>query len=262
MKKRFSRDLEAIVQLRKEIVAELEVLETCDDEILEIEHEIRKQTQAVAERCQQLSAKREAAVSSLERLIPDILESMGMNGSRFKVNLEYQDDPDGIAFGEHVYRVTPDGMDIATFLLSTNAGEALRPLARVASGGEISRIMLALKSAIAREGQIPTLLFDEIDNGVSGRIGGAVGKRLRDLGRYHQVLCITHLPQIASMGEHHWFVEKAAQGGRTITRFRKLTAEERPREIAKLMAGETLTDANLNSARELLHEAAQKKDPR
>jgi DNA repair protein RecN (Recombination protein N) len=146
-------------------------------------------------------------------------------------------------------------MDVAQFFISTNEGEDLRPLIKVASGGEISRIMLALKSVIARKGHVPTLVFDEIDNGVSGRIARAVGNRLKELSACHQVLCITHLPQIASLGEHHWFVEKQTRDGRTVTRFRKLAGEERATEIAKLLAGEKITEIHIDNARQLLQEA-------
>ncbi|MFQ5751333.1 MAG: DNA repair protein RecN, partial [bacterium] len=170
--------------------------------------------------------------------------------------LKYQNDPLGLVSSQgNSYLATATGMDFAEFFVSLNTGEALRPLAKVASGGEISRIMLTLKSIVAKEGQIPVLVFDEIDIGVSGRIAQAVGRKLKELSDIHQVICITHLPQIASMGEHHFSVEKIEKSGRTETLIRKLSPAERTEAIAKLLAGENISETHLNSARELLQDA-------
>ena len=131
----------------------------------------------------------------------------------------------------------------------------MRPLSKVASGGEISRIMLALKSILAQKGQIPVLVFDEIDNGVSGRIARAVGNKLNELSTYHQVICITHLPQIASLGRNHYLVEKLEEQGKTATTIRKLSQEERTLAVAQLLAGENISEAHLKSAKELIDES-------
>jgi DNA repair protein RecN (Recombination protein N) len=189
-------------------------------------------------------------------VIPQILDYLGMSGSRFKVALQYQNDPTGLVeLQGQTYKASAIGMDVACFSISTNSGEEIRPLVKVASGGEISRIMLALKSVLAREGQIPVLIFDEIDGGISGRIAQAVGRKLKELAEHHQVICITHLPQIASMGDNHWYVEKAQGAGRTYTSIRKLTAEQRTEEIAKLLAGEKVSQSHLEGARQLIKEA-------
>jgi DNA repair protein RecN (Recombination protein N) len=256
LKKRFGCDLRTVVERRQELQAQLAALDNFDLEIDKLDQEIVSATEIFASLCLGLSKGRKRAAAELESHIPAVLSHLGMPASRFNVVLQYQHDPNGTAIDGRTYQTTANGMDIAEFVISTNAGEQMKPLAKVASGGEISRIMLALKSTIAREGQMPTLLFDEIDSGISGRIASTVGKQLKALSRFHQVLCITHLPQIASMGRHHWFVEKQTLDGRTVTRFRKLNAEERTQEIAKLLAGEKLSDAHLNSARELLQEAA------
>ena len=152
----------------------------------------------------------------------------------------------------HVY--SSNGMDFVELYISTNAGQDVRPLAKVASGGEISRIMLALKSVMATEGNIPVLIFDEIDLGVSGRIARAVGHKLKELANYHQVICITHLPQIASMGDHHYLVEKLEESGQTETSIRGLATDERTEAIASLLAGDEVSETHLSSARELLQD--------
>ncbi|MFA6455250.1 MAG: DNA repair protein RecN, partial [Bacteroidota bacterium] len=138
------------------------------------------------------------------------------------------------------------------FFLSTNVGEDPKPLAKVASGGEVSRIMLALKGALASSDKTPLLIFDEIDTGVSGRIGQSVGMSLKKLSLHHQVIAITHLPQIAGLAETHFAVEKTETNKKTSTRLRKLATDERIREVAKLMSGSEVTEAGLKSARELM----------
>jgi DNA repair protein RecN (Recombination protein N) len=139
-------------------------------------------------------------------------------------------------------------------MISVNPGEKVKPLAHVASGGEISRIMLALKSVLAAADQVPVMIFDEIDSGISGRIAWVVGQNLREVALKHQIICITHLPQIASMGTKHFSVEKVVHKGHTETRIRSLNRDERVQEIAKLIGGKEITEASMKSARELLTE--------
>jgi DNA repair protein RecN (Recombination protein N) len=143
-------------------------------------------------------------------------------------------------------------MDDVEFLLSTNPGEDLKPLVRVASGGEISRIMLALKTILAKSERLPLLVFDEIDVGISGRIAQAVGKSLRALAQYHQIIAITHLPQIAGLADLHLSVEKTEHRGRSTTTLRTLDLDERVREVAKLLSGADVTRSGIDSARELM----------
>jgi DNA repair protein RecN (Recombination protein N) len=150
------------------------------------------------------------------------------------------------------FRATIRGIDEVEFLLSTNVGEEVRPLARVASGGEVSRIMLALKSVLAKAEAFPILVFDEIDAGISGAISQKVGEALRSLAAGHQILCITHLPQIAAMADFHFVVEKTVAGQRTRTSIRRLGDRERTEEVASLMSGAEITEASLQSARELM----------
>jgi len=145
-----------------------------------------------------------------------------------------------------------NGVDVVEFFISTNIGEDLKPLAKVASGGEVSRVMLALKSTLAKNDKLPLLIFDEIDTGVSGRIAQKVGLALKSLAKFHQIIAITHLPQIAGMGDSHFAVEKGEVENRVVSSIRQLNEDERVREIAKLMSGEEITDSSINGARELM----------
>lgn len=144
------------------------------------------------------------------------------------------------------------------FYISPNPGEDFKPLNKIASGGEISRIMLALKSILASVDEVPTLVFDEIDQGVSGRIAQAVGRSIYRLSKSRQILCITHLPQIASHGESHYSVEKYVENERTFTRITALNEEQRVEEIARLLAGEKISETALKSARQLIEESRVK----
>ena len=148
--------------------------------------------------------------------------------------------------------LTPRGYDKVEFYLSTNVGEEEKPLTRIASGGEVSRIMLALKSILAKTDRLPVLIFDEIDVGVSGRIAQAVGASLKNLAGFHQVIAITHLPQIAGFADAHFAVSKTEQNNRAVTTLQRLTLDEQVREVARLMSGAEVTEAGLAGARELM----------
>jgi DNA repair protein RecN (Recombination protein N) len=183
-----------------------------------------------------------------------------MSGARFKVDFQQQADMLGVALQDGS-RVTyyPTGLEKTEFLIAPNPGEGFKPLIKIASGGETSRLMLALKNVLAKADHIPTLIFDEIDQGIGGRVGATVGQKLWQLGRQHQVLCITHLPQLAVYGEQHFHVEKQIQSGRTLTLLRKLDGEERLVELAQMLGG--LSEGTLQSARELLHTAQTQTRP-
>ena len=148
-------------------------------------------------------------------------------------------------------RVTANGYDEMEFLISTNPGEELKPLSQVASGGELSRIMLAIKAVLADTDEIETLIFDEIDTGISGRTAQKVSEKLNDIGRSHQVICITHLPQIAAMADSHYKIEKNVKNGRTVTEVTKLSEGEEIAELCRLLGGAAITDAVEENAREM-----------
>jgi DNA repair protein RecN (Recombination protein N) len=151
----------------------------------------------------------------------------------------------------------PYGVDRVEFLVETNPGEGMKPLSKVASGGETSRLMLGLKGVLAQADRTPTLIFDEIDQGIGGRVGGVVGRKLRELSRGHQVLCITHLPQLAAHADQHFKVDKQVHGRRTVTVVNLLQGEARAAELAAMLGGDSA--ANLQSAAELLEQASRGK---
>lgn len=203
--------------------------------------------------CAELSEKRKQEAVVLSKAIVDRLTHLGIPKGRFEIQVEQ----DAVEAG-HVqingvrYRGDASGMDRVTFWMQANPGEPLRPLARIASGGEISRIMLAIKSAMSGKDQIGTVIFDEIDTGISGRIARVVGKELQSLGKHHQLISITHLPQIASLADNHFRVEKQFINERTVTRVRKLNEDERVQEIATLIGDGAPGEATVEAARELL----------
>lgn len=256
LKKRLGRTIPEILKFRDEMEAQIRSADNLESEIEAMCKKIESGQQRFSRLCIELSRKRKRIAEELELMIPEVLLCLGMSEARFKVVLKYQDDPQGlVAWRGENYLATRAGMDFAEFLVSLNKGEDLRSLVKVASGGEISRIMLAIKSIAAKQGRIPVLVFDEIDSGVSGRIAQAVGRKLRELSQNHQVICITHLPQIASMAEQHYLVEKVEHSGRTETIIRELDRSQRTEAIAQLLAGEKLSSAHLNSAKELMRDA-------
>jgi DNA repair protein RecN (Recombination protein N) len=177
-----------------------------------------------------------------------------MAGARFAVDFQTKPDPQGLPLPDGT-RIAFDanGLDKVEFLVESNPGEGLKPLAKIASGGETSRLMLALKNVLARADQIPTLIFDEIDQGIGGRVGGTVGEKLWALGRAHQVMVITHLPQLAAFGDQHFQVQKIVENSRTLTRLTKLTGELRMLELAQML-GE-VTEGTIRSAHDILQNA-------
>jgi DNA repair protein RecN (Recombination protein N) len=203
-----------------------------------------------------LSQKRTDVARKVERAVESTLKALGIDKGRFVVHIEQHEADPRIAttvrYNGRYLTATPSGFDRVEFFISTNVGEEPKPLVRVASGGEISRVMLSLKSILAKNNRLPLLVFDEIDTGISGRIASKVGAAMRNLADFHQIIAITHLPQIAAMGSSHFVVEKKVQSSRTITQVRKLETEEHTREVAKLMSGENVTESSLQMARELI----------
>jgi DNA repair protein RecN (Recombination protein N) len=183
------------------------------------------------------------------------LGDLNMQRARFQVQIERVPDPDGVCVDGECVAFTATGIDRVEFLIAPNPGEPLKPLARIASGGETSRLMLALKTILARADPVPILIFDEIDAGISGRSGQVVGEKLWNLGRGHQVLCVTHLPQIAALGDCHFSVAKDVEGDRTRTHVVELTAEQRTEELGQMLGG-ARTRASRANAGDLLQRAS------
>jgi DNA repair protein RecN (Recombination protein N) len=256
LKKKYHRSMDEIIAYREQIERELQDIESIDSTISAKQQEIDAQQIDLSQVCQALSEQRKQVAVQLEKQVLEKLGQLGMKNAKFKIQVEWLADENGaVMLGNSRYKSSEQGLDQVEFYIAANPGEDLKPLARVASGGEISRIMLALKSSLAQVDKIPVLIFDEIDMGISGRIAQAVGLALKRLSRTHQIICITHLPQIASMGEHHFVVEKISDQASTRTQIRKLTTDERAFEIAKLLGGESVTDTHVRAALELIEES-------
>ncbi len=256
LKRKYQRTIEEIIAYRKQLEQKLQDIENIEGLISDKQREIDNQRKKISQFCSSLSEHRKQVALQLEKEVLEGLSQLGMKNARFKVNIEWIPDEKGaVVIEETHFKTTEKGIDQVEFYIAANPGEDLKPLARVASGGEISRIMLALKSSLAQVVKIPVLIFDEIDLGISGRIAQAVGLALKRLSRTHQIICITHLPQIASMGDHHFVVEKISEHDQTRTQIRKLSPDERAFEIAKLLGGESVTQIHVQAARELIDEA-------
>jgi DNA repair protein RecN (Recombination protein N) len=199
-----------------------------------------------------LSKERREAASTFEKRIQAELKLLAMEKTRFQVRFT-PEVPD--ADGASPQGWTERGLEQAEFLLSPNPGEELRPLARIASGGELSRILLGLKSVASLDATGMTLVFDEVDAGIGGRVADVVGRKLKGIAARHQVLCVTHLPQVASQADHHFAVEKRVERGRTLTEVRALSAAERVEEVARMLGGETVSDAARRHARDLVKQS-------
>jgi len=256
LKRKYNRTINEIITYKHEIEKELQLIDDLDSAIAEKKSLLQQQVKTLSGFCFSLSQKRHEAADELEKSVLTQLSQLGMKNAKFKIQIEAKPDQAGIVEQDSIhYKTWNHGIDQVEFFIAANPGDNLKPLARVASGGEISRIMLALKSSLAKIDKIPVLIFDEIDNGISGRIAQAVGLSLKRLSKTHQIICITHLPQIASMGDFHFVVEKISEEKSTRTIIRKIDSEEKAFEIAKLLGGESVTQAQINSARELIEEA-------
>ena len=243
LEKKYSADEAGLAELLTDAQRQLDELEYAGDRLAQLEKETAKAYTAAEKAVQRLSEQREAAARRLEERVVEELRDLSMPSVRFQVLLTQRS-------GENA--LTASGIDDVRFAMSANAGEALGPISRIASGGELSRIMLALKNVFAEKDGVDALIFDEIDTGVSGVAAQRVAEKLAVLGRTKQVLCVTHLPQIAAMAQQQYLVEKAERGGRTYTSIRLLDREGRRQELARLSGGDMITDTQLASAEELL----------
>jgi DNA repair protein RecN (Recombination protein N) len=243
LKKKYGGTVEAVLETHRCVREELEGLQCSDEQLDRYDRLIRDGLQEVARTARELTDKRAEAAKRMTKIVRRELDALKMGQTQFTVQVLTGE-------GEHAYGT--EGADRVEFVLSTNVGEPLKPLSRVASGGEVSRVMLALKSALAGADRVPVMIFDEIDTGVGGAVAAAIGTRLKDLGRFHQVLCVTHLPQVASQANHHWCVEKSQVKNRTITSVRLLSSLERENEIARMLGGSTVTKKVRETAAELI----------
>ncbi|HAY36908.1 MAG TPA: DNA repair protein RecN [Bacteroidetes bacterium] len=253
LKRKYGGTIAAVLALREDINDRYALATDFEGALFRLDEEFNAARSKLADVAFRLSSKRKAVAGRIESAIVSELANLGMPKSTFKIDLRSTEDADGwIDQGGVRYAVGPKGLDKGAFHISTNPGVEPLPLAKVASGGEVSRIMLALKSILAKSDRLPILIFDEIDTGISGAIAQRVGDCMVELGSYHQIIAITHLPQVAAAGDAHFRVEKENDGQATRTSMIRLSESARREEIASLLSGENITEASLKSARELI----------
>ncbi len=246
--KKYGNTIGEIVEFGAKASTELDRMERSTEEIEQLKSEIQAIKFGLTDKATELTRRRMEAAQDLEKKIVAELAHLGMKKTSFTVKIVQEaggDTLDG-------HKIGPSGADRVEFLVAPNPGEEPKPLAKIASGGELSRIMLALKTILVAGDSIPTLVFDEIDAGIGGAVAEEVGKRLKHVAAKHQVFCITHLPQIASMADSHYGVAKSVRGDRTHTEVRLLNEKERVDEIARMLGGKTITEATIKHAEEML----------
>ncbi len=263
LKRKYGGTLENVLAHREKIGQEVALAENFDEVIGKLTAEVEGARKECAELAQRLTAKRHETARKIDKGIVAELSKLGIQNAKFTTSIT-QSELDGersngvdssayfVAAGKKKLALNQRGCDDVEFLISTNLGEDVKPLVKVASGGEVSRIMLALKSVLAKSDRLPVLIFDEIDVGVSGRVAQAVGLSLKSLSAFHQVIAITHLPQIAGLADTHFVVYKIEDAKRTKTSIRKLSIDDRVQEVAKLMSGAEVTEAGMIGAKELM----------
>lgn len=239
LKKKYGPELGDVIEKYKAAIGEAQSIIDNSSEIKKLSEEKNRLLVEVSDKAKVLSEKRRAAADRLSEKIEDELKFLDMPNVR-------------LAIEQTVGKLTGNGMDAMEIMISVNAGEPPKPIARIASGGELSRIMLAIKNVIAEKDDVPTMIFDEIDTGVSGRAAQKIGVKLREISRDRQVLCVTHLSQIAVMADSHLLIEKNTDGQRTFTTVTKLEGDKRTAEIARILGGDNITETTLKNAEEQL----------
>jgi DNA repair protein RecN (Recombination protein N) len=242
LKKKYGPTLENVISMYSNLQSQVGPEQNIDEKIKFIKHELQELVTSAASSAKQLSAERKKAAKKFEKKIIEELAELGIENGKFQID-----------FADH--ELSKTGSDTVEFFISTNKGEELKPLVKVASGGEVSRIMLALKTVLSAGDKVPLMIFDEIDTGISGRIGQQVGKAMKALSLKHQIISITHLGQIAAFADTHYKVEKNSLGESTTSSLRKLTKNDHEEEIARLISGSKVTDRSLDAARSLVQEA-------
>ena len=255
LKKKYGQTVSEVLDYADKIKTELDKIENRDELIQKTDTEINDLKQILKKDALLLSSKRKEKGVELARKIKKELSFLGMEKCDFETKIFCREAEDGLLQLEGKrYYVDEKGLDQVEFYVSPNPGEEMKPLAKIASGGEISRIMLALKSVLAKSDQVPSMIFDEVDVGIGGEMAEAVGKRMKTLSANHQIICITHLQQIASQADYHFKVYKEVSKNRTITKIKLLSRDERIKEIARMMAGKKISDLTLEHAAEMIEE--------
>jgi DNA repair protein RecN (Recombination protein N) len=257
LKRKYGTTIEDILAFAANAEERLETLHNANERIAELEKEEAALLEELTRQAAALSKSRRKAAKLMSEAVERELKDLSLVDARFTVNLQHVPDENGLLLGSKKVHFDASGADRAAFLIAPNPGEGFKPLVKIASGGETSRLMLALKNVLAQADTIPTLIFDEIDQGIGGRVGAVVGEKLWMLSQEHQVLCVTHLPQLAAYGQQHYVVFKEYVDGRTYTRAVQLNEDGRVEEMAKMLG--QANAANLQAAGETLKNAGQRK---
>lgn len=244
LKKKYGGSIESVLEFYRTASRKLDFIRSSDERTQELLKQKELFYKKLQEDARIVHEQRQIAARTLERKICGELEELGMKGTRFSVDITFQENPD---------QLSKKGSDQVEFLISPNVGEELKPLARIASGGEASRIMLAIKTILAESDQIPLLIFDEVDTGISGKTAGLLGDKLLAISKTHQVLCVTHMAQIAAKAPQHLLIEKVVRENSTTTTVQYLSEEARVREIARLLSGGENEKKALDLAQEMIH---------
>src|SRR5918994_4346052 len=253
LKRKYNGDIGEILRLQTGIQATLENLQQGEAQILNLEKSFEEARQAAWDTAEKLSGDRQRAAKRLKRELEKEIRGLGMPDTVFEVRFRHQDEEkDNPPFFIAGKKLTERGMDQVEFYFSSNPGEPVKPLSKIASGGELSRLMLALKALVLTPGVVSTLLFDEVDAGVGGRVAEIVGKKLKQVAAHHQVISVTHLPQIAALADAHFVVRKTVEKGRTFTRVKELSERERIAELARMLGGVKITEQTRKHAEELV----------
>jgi len=248
LSKKYGGSVEAVVEHRAKCADEMVRIEEGEMSLDDLKRKLDEALDAARKHAAQLSAGRRRAAEGLRKAVERELKDLGMAGTSFEVRFSPVPEHDGLG---------PDGAETSEFYISPNVGEEPKPLVKIASGGELSRIMLALKTILVGTGDVPTLIFDEVDSGIGGGAAEVVGRKMRSLSQRAQVLCVTHLAQIAAFAQSHYLVSKTRQKGRTVTRVKRLDEKERIEELARMLGGVEVTDATRALAKEMLRSAKE-----
>jgi DNA repair protein RecN (Recombination protein N) len=242
LKRKYGPTVDEVLRFKERVDERLQSFASDEERLFQLERALTPLQKEVTSLAERLSTGRKGSASELKKIVEKELSSLGMKRIVFEVVIE--NGP-----------LTSTGMDRVEFLVSPNVGEKIKPLAKIASGGELSRIMLAIKKILAKVGGKQVLIFDEVDSGIGGAIAEVVGRKLKEVSRHHQVICVTHLPQIASFADRHHCVRKGMKGGRTVTTVDELERDAVVDEVARMLGGVKVTDKTRAYAREMIENA-------
>jgi DNA repair protein RecN (Recombination protein N) len=253
LKSKYGSTIEEILQYRQKIHQELETIDYSEDKVEKLKEEINSLENKISNISHNLSLNRRKIAEDLEKMVVRELEDLNMKRCQFKVSINHYEDNEGIEIDSKKYKIGPKGIDDIEFIISPNVGERMRPLVRIISGGEVSRIMLALKSILSEVDQVPTLIFDEIDSGVGARLGEVIAQKLKNLSESRQIICVTHLPQIACRAKRHFYIEKYVLNDQTGICLKEMKGEEQIQEIARMLDGNQVSEITIQHAQKMLN---------